>query len=91
MNEPELLDLFRELLFREFGVRKECVTPEADLVADLGADSLSFLGLVLEMEQRFSISFTADDAEAIRTVGDAIRYVSTHLRDGKAIAEEQEG
>ncbi len=75
MEESELLDWFRDYLFAHLGVRRECVTVDADFQNDLGADSLDYVALVLEVEEEFGITITDKDAEEIQTVGDAIRLI----------------
>jgi acyl carrier protein len=52
----------------------------ADL-AGLGADSLDTVELVMELEQEFDITIPDEDAEKIKTVGDAIRYIERSLGD----------
>src|SRR5438093_11627218 len=65
----------RDFCFQDLGVRKECVTPEADFVHDLGMDSLGFVLLVLELEEQFDIDIPDAAADQIHTVGDAIACV----------------
>jgi acyl carrier protein len=45
---------------------------------DLGADSLDIVELVMEFEEAFDMSIPDEDAEKIRTVGDAINYIKEH-------------
>ena len=63
------------LPFTELGVRKELVTLEAGLAEDLGADSLSLIILVMELEDRFELKISDEAATQIRTVGDAVRLI----------------
>jgi acyl carrier protein len=51
------------------------VTPEASFVDDLGADSLDTVELVMAFEEEFTIDIPDEDAEQMRTVGDAISYI----------------
>lgn len=50
------------------------VIQTADLVQDLGADSLDMVELLMEAEEEFDIEVNDEDAEKIKTVGDAIQY-----------------
>lgn len=43
--------------------------------ADLGADSLDLFQIISALEEEFDIEFEGDDAEDIKTVGDAIDYI----------------
>jgi len=53
----------------------EDVLPEASLIEDLGADSLTIVELVMSMEEIFEIEIDEDDAEKLITVKDAIDYI----------------
>ena len=51
------------------------MTDEAAFVEDLGADSLDTVELVMAFEEEFGIDIPDEDAEQMRTVGDAIKYL----------------
>ena len=68
----------REIITNELGVEAEKVTDEASFVEDLGADSLDTVELVMAFEEEFSIDIPDEDAEQMRTVGDAISYMNKH-------------
>jgi acyl carrier protein len=68
-----------EIVSEQMGVDKAQVTRETSFVNDLGADSLDTVELVMEFEDEFDISIPDEDAEKIRTVGQAIDYVEAHL------------
>ncbi len=53
----------------------EDVVPEASLIDDLGADSLTIVELIMSMEEIFEIEIDDDDAEKLVTVQDAIDYI----------------
>jgi acyl carrier protein len=55
------------------------VIPEASFTNDLGADSLDTVELVMEFEKEFEISIPDEQAENIKTVGDAIAYLEKQL------------
>ena len=54
---------------------REVVNENASLAEDLGADSLDTVEWVMELEEEFDISIPDEDAEKIRTVGEAISYI----------------
>jgi acyl carrier protein len=56
-------------------VDPEKVTKDASFVDDLGADSLDTVELVMAFEEEFTIDITDEDAEQMRTVGEAIAYI----------------
>jgi acyl carrier protein len=52
---------------------------EASFIEDLGADSLDIVELVMEFEKEFNIDIPDEDAEKLRTVGDAVAYLNTKV------------
>jgi len=66
----------REIIAQELGVEQEKVTDEANFVEDLGADSLDTVELVMAFEEEFGIEIPDEDAEEMRTVGQAIKYLT---------------
>ena len=69
----------REIIINELGVEAEKVTDEASFVEDLGADSLDTVELVMAFEEEFGIDIPDEDAEQMRTVGDAIKYLNENV------------
>ena len=74
MSEPTEARV-REIIINELGVEPEKVTDDASFVEDLGADSLDTVELVMAFEEEFGIDIPDEDAEQMRTVGDAIAYL----------------
>ena len=61
-----------------FGGEESLVTPEASFTADLGADSLDTVELVMAFEEEFGCEIPDEDAEKIQTVQDAVNYIESH-------------
>jgi acyl carrier protein len=72
----------REIIINELGVEAEKVTNDASFVEDLGADSLDTVELVMAFEEEFGIDIPDEDAEQLRTVGDAIKYMKEKGSEG---------
>jgi acyl carrier protein len=66
----------KDIIEKELGVEREKLTPDATFVEDLGADSLDIVELVMEFEKEFNIDIPDEDAEKLRTVGDALKYLN---------------
>lgn len=80
MSEPTEARV-REIIVNELGVEAEKVTDEASFVDDLGADSLDTVELVMAFEEEFGIDIPDEDAEKMRTVGDAISYLKENASE----------
>ena len=65
----------RDIIEKELGVERDKMTDEASFIEDLGADSLDIVELVMEFEKEFNIDIPDEDAEKLRTVGDALGYL----------------
>lgn len=65
----------KEIIIDELGVEADKVTSDASFVDDLGADSLDTVELVMAFEEEFGIDIPDEDAEQMRTVGEAIAYI----------------
>ena len=59
------------------GIDVEDVVPQASLVEDLGADSLTIVELIMSMEEIFDMEIDDEDAEKLVTVQDAIDFIKT--------------
>lgn len=70
--EQEVIDIIVEQL----GVDAKDVTPEKSFVEDLNADSLDLTELIMTFEERFGHEISEEEAEKLKTVGDAINYLS---------------
>jgi len=74
----------KDIIVKQLGVKPEEVTDDASFTDDLGADSLDLVEVVMALEEEFGAQIPDEEAEKIKTVGDAIKFI-----DGK-IAESQQ-
>lgn len=72
-------DLIKNIIVDILGVPPEKVTIEARVREDLEADSLDLVELIMAIEDRFGGEISDEDAQKITTVGDAVKYVETHM------------
>jgi len=71
----------KDIIVEELGVEREKLTSDASFMEDLGADSLDTVELVMAFEKEFDIDIAYEEAEKLRTVGDAMSYL--HEKIGK--------
>jgi acyl carrier protein len=72
----------KQIIVEQLGVDEGEVTASASFQDDLGADSLDIVELVMAFEEAFEIEIPDEDAEKIKTVKDAIDYVTAHAKGG---------
>lgn len=75
MKRDEVLTLVREHLAEELEVDIEKIGERTRFKEDLDADSLDLYELVMELEDRYAISISEQQAAQIETVGDAVGFV----------------
>jgi acyl carrier protein len=73
-----LIDDIKEVVVEQLNCNADEVKEESKFVEDLGADSLDVVELVMALEEKFDIEIPDADAEAIATVGDALKYIENN-------------
>jgi acyl carrier protein len=81
MSMADLDEKVKEIIAKELGVERDKLTTEASFMEDLGADSLDTVELVMEFEKEFNIDIPDEDAEKLRTVGDALNYLKSKVKE----------
>ncbi len=75
MDKDKVFEILKEIIMEKLNVAEDQIKPEARFQEDLGADSLDVVELVMAIEEKFNIEVPDEDAEKIRTVGDAQEYI----------------
>lgn len=76
MSDTGILEGLAEILAEIAGTPREKVVPEASFTDDLDVDSLTMVEVVVAAEDRFSVRIPDDDVSKLRTVGDAVAYLT---------------
>ncbi|MEQ8361003.1 MAG: acyl carrier protein [Cytophagales bacterium] len=71
----EIKKKVNDILINSIGIEESEITEEANLIKDLGIDSLDYAELVMEFEQNFDIKIPDTDAEQLATVGQIYSYI----------------
>ena len=91
-----MFETVKGLLVTELSVNADDITEEAELVGDLGINSLELADLVLICEEKFGIEIADDDVTNFVTVGDVVEYLenatdaASELDDTDAVADEED-
>jgi acyl carrier protein len=78
MTRDEVLTLVREHLAEELEVDATGIDEGTRFKEDLDADSLDLYELVMELEDRYGVAVSEEQAARIATVGDAVDFVVEH-------------
>lgn len=71
-----MFEKFKEILVEELSVNEEDIKLEAELVTDLGINSIELADLVFACEERFDIVIDDSDIQKFTTVGDVVTYMT---------------
>lgn len=71
----------KKIIEDKLGVNSEQIKAEASFIDDLGADSLDQVELVMDFEDKFEVDIPDEDAEKMRTVGEAVDYLKNRLAE----------
>lgn len=84
MDEADVFDRVTEVITKVLDVDPSRVTLESDLVADLGADSIDRMTLVMAIEDAFQERVPEDQLPSFTTVGAIVSFITDRLRAGNA-------
>ncbi|MCQ4936812.1 acyl carrier protein [Anaerotignum propionicum] len=76
MDESVVMNVIAE----QMNISADTLTPDT-VFADLGADSLDLFQIISALEEAFDMEFENDEAEKIKTIGDAIAYIKNVLEN----------
>jgi acyl carrier protein len=78
MSQESIFESVKNILVEQLGVDAGDVAMESNFIDDLNADSLDIVELIMAMEQEFGISIPDEEAERIKTVGDAVQFIKSN-------------
>ena len=70
-----MFDTLKKVLVEELQVDEAAITPEAELSADLGLNSIELANLVMVCEEKFNVTIEDEDIHKFITVGDVVSYL----------------
>ena len=71
-----LFEEIQQVICEQLKVKPEEVKSEANLIGDLGVDSLDTVELIMALEEKFDIEIPDEDAERMETVSDVVKYIA---------------
>jgi acyl carrier protein len=79
LADTKTYERLKKIIVEQLGVDEGDVKPEASFVDDLNADSLDLVELIMSLEEEFGMEISDEEAEKIKTVGDAQEYIEEHV------------
>jgi acyl carrier protein len=80
-DQGTINDRLKRIISEQLGVDESQVTPDASFEEDLNADSLDLVELIMSLEEEFGVEISEEEAEKIRTVGDAEEFIREHTQE----------
>lgn len=78
MSEEEIFNKIKDMIADNFDVDKDEITEDTNFMNDLDADSIDLVEFILQLEDEFGAEIPDDEAEKIKTIGDAVSYIKPH-------------
>ena len=69
----------RQIICDQLDLEEDVVTMEANILEDLGADSLDLVDLVMSLEEEFDTEIPDEQVENIKTVSDIVKYIEAAI------------
>ena len=79
LADQKMYERLKKIVVEQLGVDEADVKLEASFVDDLNADSLDLVELIMSLEEEFGMEISDEDAEKIKSVGDAQEYIEEHV------------
>ena len=74
-----ILNKLKELIAEQFGIDTDNISEATDIVADLGADSLDVVEMLMTLEDEYGLVIDDETAKTLKTVGDVVSYIDSKL------------
>lgn len=72
-----VLEKVKSILSEQFSVEEDSINSQTDISADLGADSLDVVDILMSIEDEFEIEIPDEEVDNIKTVGDLVEYIKS--------------
>ncbi|MGI6090335.1 MAG: acyl carrier protein [Saccharofermentanales bacterium] len=79
MTTEQIFERVRDMLAEQLRISPETIKMDSNFIDDMNADSLDIVEMVMTMEQEFDLSIPDEEAERIKTVGDAVAFIQANI------------
>lgn len=76
-----ILERLTKIISEQLDISDDKITNDSSFQDDFGADSLDIVELIMALEDEFELEIEDEEAENLKTVGDAVEYIQNHIDD----------
>ncbi len=73
-----VLEKVKQLIAEQMDIDASTITPDSDIIKDLGADSLDIVEMLMNLESEWGVVIDDDDVPTLHTIGDVVKYIEAH-------------
>ena len=71
----DIFEKLKAIAVNQIGIDEEKVTPESDIIKDLGLDSLDIVDMLMSVEETFGVTIDDGDVAEMKTVADVVKFI----------------
>lgn len=75
----DIFEKLKAIAVNQIGIDEEKVTPESDIIKDLGLDSLDIVDMLMSVEEAFGITIDDGDVAEMKTVADVVKFIENNV------------
>lgn len=75
----DIFEKLKAIAVNQIGIDEEKVTPESDIIKDLGLDSLDIVDMLMSVEETFGITIDDGDVAEMKTVADVVKFIEDNV------------
>ena len=74
-----VLDRVKEIIAEQMNIDESKITPETDIIKDLGADSLDIVELLMNLEAEWGLVIDDEDVPKLQKIKNVVAYIEAHI------------
>ena len=75
----DIFEKLKAISVNQIGIDEEKVTPESDIIKDLGLDSLDIVDMLMSVEETFGVTIDDGDVAEMKTVADVVKFIEDNV------------
>lgn len=75
----DIFEKLKAIAINQIGIDEEKVTPDSDIIKDLGLDSLDIVDMLMSVEETFGVTIDDGDVAEMKTVADVVKFIEDNV------------